>query len=719
MSLLGASTALALFLTLCYVPGWVVARGGRMPLDAFGRLWVGVAICSAVGLVLGEYGWFSLVSVAVAAALVTALTVVAARLLPTAATPAGTPEVSAPRAVRALAGASALVLVVWSWPPFETVIAASDSTMYVNAGLYLAHTGGFAVRETIASALPPDAARTIFSSVGWGGAGPFIRLPGGLLMETLDAGYAKPAFFPLLSIWTGILGAAGGATSSVLVAPLFSALAVWAIVLFAGETFGLAAAGMTAAMLIANFACWWYAKLTMPEPLAAAALWGGLVLLQRAARRRDARLAVLTGAVFGIAGLARNETLLFLGSALVITWAWTRMRVSFAGVMAGLAPLVGVAVFVAQRSPSHHLAYLHNDLVLPYLAIVPRLIAYPRSVRAAIALVLLLVMVAAVRGRRSGLGVVRGVFRFVAPLAVLAAVVVYVRIGNLVFPVRDLSWLAAYCSWPLVAAAALALPAVWRRDGEAVRVGAVLWLLETVVFGLNPRVSAYQPWAIRRFLPVVIPGVTIAGAAGLAWLATRGRAARALAAVTVLAVLCLEGRAILPARARSYYEGSFAAVAALGERLPADAIVGFDGDLADAQLQVPLWLMTGRETLVLSEGGHRWRDVMRALAATGRPVVWIGQRLGSRSDMRGVALQPLPPDPDVVVLVPDTPADIPPSIGVTRDLPLRLYGVGTGDGSVAGSMPFTRAQSSRETTSMISSTCDHSPLLSVLLTNTW
>ena len=123
MSLLGASTALALFLTLCYVPGWVVARGGRMPLDAFGRLWVGVAICSAVGLVLGEYGWFSLVSVAVAAALVTALTVVAARLLPTAATPAGTPEVSAPRAVRALAGASALVLVVWSWPPFVLALA--------------------------------------------------------------------------------------------------------------------------------------------------------------------------------------------------------------------------------------------------------------------------------------------------------------------------------------------------------------------------------------------------------------------------------------------------------------------------------------------------------------------------------------------------------------------------------------------------------------------
>src|SRR5205085_1158334 len=188
-------------------------------------------------------------------------------------------------------------------------------------------------------------------------------------------------------------------------------------------------------------------------------------------------------------------------------------------------------------------------------------------------------------------------------------------------------------------------------------------------------------WAIRRFLPVVIPGIAISGAAALAWLTTRGRAARAFAAGTVLVVLYLEGRTIMPARARAYYRGSFAAVAALAERLPEDAIVGFEGELADEQLQVPLWLMTGRETLVLGEGGTRWRDVMQALVATGRPVFWIGERLGSRGDMSGVPMEVLPPDVDVVVFVPDSPADIPPSIGVSRVLPLRVYGVGAGVGA--------------------------------------
>ena len=48
--------------------------------------------------------------------------------------------------------------------------------------------------ETITSVLPPVAARTIFSSVGCGGTGSFIRLPGGLLLDSLDT--AHPLIAP-------------------------------------------------------------------------------------------------------------------------------------------------------------------------------------------------------------------------------------------------------------------------------------------------------------------------------------------------------------------------------------------------------------------------------------------------------------------------------------------------------------------------------------------
>lgn len=721
MSAAGASATVALVLVLCYVPGWAVARATSAPLDLFARIWIGITIGSVAGLVLGEVGRFSLVTLLAAVAGTSALCVVLGRRPRAETRRAAHP--AADRSVQVLAAVAAFATVLWSWPPYETVIAASDSTMYVNAGVHLARAGSFSVPETVVPLLPAGSAEGIFPSVGWHGVGPFIRLPGGLLMRTLADAIATPAFFPLLPVWTAILSTMGGATASLLAAPLFAALAVWAVVLFAGETMGLATAAATAGVLIANFAFWWFAKFAMPEPLAAAAIWSGLVFLQRAATDRDVRLALLAGAVFGIAGLARTETFLFLGAAGVLTWAWTRMRVPLLPLIAGLVPLVGIAAFIAARSPSHHLAYLRNDMGLHYLAILPWLTAARESGRlwAATAVLALLLLAAAVAGHRSGIGLVRGTLRLLAPLALVVGVVVYVRIGGLIFPWRALSWLAAYCSWPLLALAVLGAPVVWRRGGEALRVAVFVWLLEVIVFGLNPRISPYQPWAIRRFLPIVVPGIAIAGSAALTWLGASSRRGAAALAIALMAVVVgLEVRAIIPARGQPYYEGNLAAVAAIADRLPEHAIVAIDRELADVQLQVPLWLATGRETLMLREGGQRWRGIMRGLVASGRPVIWIGLRYGSRGDLSGVVLQPQEPDLDLAIVVPDAPADTTPSHSVTRFLPLRIYGVGEGVAlKSAGSTSFIRAQSSSVTTLTKKLTWESSPFASLPSTKGW
>ena len=66
---------------------------------------------------------------------------------------------------------------------------------------------------------------------------------------------------------------------------------------------------------------------------------------------------------------------------------------------------------------------------------------------------------------------------------------------------------------------------------------------------------------------------------------------------------------------------------------PTDALVVVDGGFADLQIQVPLWLVFGRETVVVSTGD---RAVARALArpssTTGRPVYWIQNRLARRPE---------------------------------------------------------------------------------------
>ncbi len=675
MSLRAALAAVALSWLLVAPPGWAVLRLAGIRADRFTRIWAGLALTSIVGLGLARVGWFGLPALIAILGAVTLAGAVARQR----ASLAGASGPAAPRGCAVVAVVAALVVLAWTLPPYDTTIAAADSTMYVSAGIHLARTGSVSVPDTVVPLVPHDAATVLFTSLGWLNAGPFVRLPGGLLMTTLEAARATPAFFPLLPVWTGVLALGGGAGAAGLVAPLSTALGVWAVVLFAGETLGLAAALATGAVLVANFAVWWFAKFPMPEPLALAALWAGFTLLRRAGAAGDRRLIVLAGVVLGLAGLARTETFLFLAAAGALAWAWQRRPVGMAPLLAGFGLVGVIALLNGEGSPSHHLAYLRNDLALQYG------VAYLRATRsgmlgtlrvaaaAAAAIVVLLLLVGAWRGRRADTGAARGMLRVAAPLALAAAVAVYVRVALSVLPWRDLSWLAAYCSWPLLGLAVVGAPLVWRRGGFGVHVAGWAWAIATLVFVLNPRVAPYQPWAIRRFLPLVIPGVAVAAGAALAWTAERPRRSARLVAMALTGlVVGLECRAVLDVRGKPYYEGNLAAVESLAARIPPDALVAIDSTLADLQLQVPLWLVAGRETLMLRGGGQRWQDVMHGLLGSGRPVMWIGNGHEAPRRTGDVALRPLEPDPDLTIIVPDAPADTPPARKVTRLVPLRL-----------------------------------------------
>jgi hypothetical protein len=675
LSVGAALAAVTLAWLLVEPPGWALARLAGLRADRFTRIWAGIVVTSVLGLGLARAGWFSLPALLVGLG---GLVVLGAAAAPPArgSTP---PRAGVPRGCGVVAVLAALGVLAWSFPPYDTTIAAADSTMYVSAGVHLARTGSLSVADDVVPLLPREAATVLFTSLGFLNRGPFVRLPGGLLMSTLEAPRAVPAFFPLLPVWTGILTLGGGPAAAPLAAPLFSALGVSAIVLLTGEVFGLLAAVSAGLALLANFALWWFARFTMPEPLALAAAWAGFALLRRADAAGDRRLAALAGAVLGLAGLARTEMFLFVGAAMVLAWAWHRGPAAMAEVGGGFLALVVVALLNGESSPSHHLTYLRNDLALnvagAYFGATSAGLLGVAGVAAVLILVLLVVLglVAALRGRRRGIGSMRGLVRFAGPLALLVALAVYVRVGGDFLPWRDLGWLAAYCSWPLLALAAAGAPLVWRRDGFAVRVAAWAAAIAAVVFLLNPRVAAYQPWAIRRFLPLVIPAAAVAGGAALAWIAERRSRLVALALLGL--VVGLEVRPVLGVRGLGYYDGDLATVERLAARIPANAIVGIDSSIADIQLQVPLWLVTGRESLMLNEGGQRWQSVMRGLLGSGRPVMWISSGREPPRNVGDVEIQVLEPDLDVTVRLPDAPADTPPTSRVNRLVPLRLYAV--------------------------------------------
>lgn len=662
---------------LAWLTGALLGRATGRSTDALARVVIGVGAMSMVGLVLAEIGRFGIGTLAVGLTVVVAATALVARVV------ARRPAVDAsardvvptPRGAGVLAGGAALLLFVACWPPFETFLAASDATMYTNAGVHLARTGALAVPETATAILGPAMARRVFPSVRFIGTGPYIRLPGGLLTDDLESGRAYPAFFPLLPVWTGLAAAAGEPALATVVAPAFAALALAAVTLFAAETLGIVAGFMTALLFGANFVLWWFGRFAMSETLACAFLWSGLLLLRR-------REPLVAGLLFGLACLARTETLVLLVAAGALWSAFERERARIDVVLFGMVPPLALALVTALMLPNHHLGYLTNELVARLMQIRPEVFWWWGTGRLAraglmigVGMATLAIGVLAARGllarvvERPG---VRPVLRLLAVISVLGLVTTHVMLGFETTAMRSLAWLATYCTWPALVLALLGLPIVWRSPSPAARLAVLLVVIAAVIFGANPRVNPFQPWAMRRFLPLVLPGIALSAAAFLALMASHRGVVVAAALVVVACIAGAEARFIVAARGQPYFEGAYADVAAVAARMPEDAIVVVDAQFADLQLQVPLWLSNGRETVMLPAAEGVWQEAMALLVGSGRPIYWVTNQFGSGPSLARFHSR-LAGEARVVMHLPDAPLATPPSGGVDLLAPLRIF----------------------------------------------
>ncbi len=667
------------FLLLLVIAGMVLARSGRQRVDLFAALWWGLAAASIAGVLLARTGRFSLaaLAIAVAGAAFVASPIAWWR------SRAGRDMAPVPVAVRrsrGLACAAALVAGVWVWPPFETFMAAADSTMYVDAGIHLARTGSYDVPTTVPPELSTDLAQALFVSIGIFDQGPYLRLPGGLLMHGRDSASATPAFFPLLSTWAGVLAALGGPSFALAVAPLGLVLAVWALTLFAGECLGLAAAATTALVFLANFAVWWFGRFPMSELLTVAFVWGGLVFLGRGA-------PFAAGLMLGIGGVARAETLLFTVAALAWWSAWTTVRTrDLAALATGLVAAGSLAAAGLFGSPNHHVAYLLNDLAFATSRVVFRVVPalWDGRILCALALVPALPLLTGVTAAWSRLAIGRTVVRATLALLLVLATFLYLRLGGRAESLRHVGWLAGSLSLPGLVLALGGIVIVWSRGGPAARFAVVLVVLVAAIFVPSPRVAGYQPWAMRRYLPVVLPGLALGVGASLGLMMDSSRRRlRVVAAVLLIGVLVLQVRPTMALRGVSYFTNSLASLRTLADRLPTDALVVLDGGFADLQIQVPLWLVFGRETVVVSSGGPAWRALLPTLVDTGRPVYWIQNRYGAPPVASGFTFTTVASDDAFTIDLPDSPADAPPTFVMRKVVPLAVYGVAVGAGYLA------------------------------------
>jgi hypothetical protein len=473
--------------------------------------------------------------------------------------------------------AVAVVFAVWQIAErTEQIIYLRDPSTYLQVGYWLAHHGVLPIPNSLAA---------------FGGSHP------GLSFASVNYYPRGTGIVPQFMTGMPIVLAAsvwlGGVPAALVTTPLIGACAVLSFGGLAGRLAGPRWAPAAAAVLAVSLPEQYTSRSTFSEPLAQVLLFGGLCLLadslvvKRTASEahsssrvpgQDVVLAALAGLALGLTILVRIDGLSdilpavpFLG---VLLAARRRQAVPF-----GVGLVIGVGYGLAD---GYLLSRPYLDLEAPSLR--------PLALITAVVVVLTVAAVAltaspAAKAKLARLRTAKLTNRL--PEAA-GAVTVLVFVGFAVRPLvqtvagetnptsiayvaelqklaglpidgrqqyyqNSLYWVIWYLGIPAVLLGAFGLAVLarrglrslltWQDAAEAFRVWALpgmiaLWVIVTVLY--RPAVSPDQPWASRRLVPFVLPGLILGAIWASVWLKERaGQLGRTRVTSAVVASCCV------------------------------------------------------------------------------------------------------------------------------------------------------------------------------------
>jgi hypothetical protein len=338
----------------------------------------------------------------------------------------------------------------------------------------------------------------------------------------------------------------GGVPAALVITPLIGGCAVLSFGGLAGRLVGARWAPAAAAALALSLPEQYTSRGTFSEPLVQVLLFGGLCLLIDAllvtprpaaapamsTAGQDRVLAALAGLVLGLTVLVRIDGLSDILPAVPLLGLLLAAR-RRQGIPFGLGLAAGVGYGLVG---GYLLSRPYLDLVGPSLR--------PLGLIAAAVVVLTLAALAATRSRAvlNQLRRLRASQRLTSwlPLAAAAATVaVFVAfaarplIGNTPgqYDQNSLYWVIWYIGLPAVLLGAFGLAVLasrgvkslltWTDPRATARTWALplliaLWVIVTVLW--RPAISPEQPWAARRLVPFVLPGLILGAIWASAWL---------------------------------------------------------------------------------------------------------------------------------------------------------------------------------------------------------
>ena len=523
---------------------------------------------------------------------------------------------SAPAAL-ALVAATAFALAAAQGRD-ETQAAGRDQQLYVLFGKALAQTGSakltFEGLDAADKSLLDD--RDLF------------HFPGTLVRRN---GIDEPieSYFPLAwSAWLAVAHGIGGLEAAYATNAAVVALAGLVLFVLARALYHSAIALGAAVAFYLLPSSIYIAGITLSEPLA-----GALLLLLPVLAMAGARRAAIPAAVVLLsAALVRIDALIALPIVALSFALATRphalrsRRLALGGVAAALAATLAAYTLL-------HPVYLGDNadrvalLALAAMVIVvtgmvasPRLLTSARTVVDSPAVRLGLCVLVAL------------LFLYAATARPLLEPYSVIANGSGLAGSRDwressVSNLVAYVSWPVMLAAVAGLCGAllngWlSRRGVARALLLMLALGSGLLYLWHPHVSPDHPWAIRRFVPLVIPGALLFAALCVRALAGHSRPTRAVLAGAMLAApagwtLAHLDPAVVFAREN---DGIGKTIAQIAASMPPELVVDASGHPA---LSTALFVGWGARVVPLHDGLAR-DEAARALERWARTKLELG-----------------------------------------------------------------------------------------------
>ena len=524
-------------------------------------------------------------------------------------------------------------------PPYETAVDGGDATVYLNLSRQIAETGGLVFDDPLLRELTVEAREALFLNRQPGdfGYGRYARFPGGFTIPEIAEPVVTSGFSPLFPVVAALFQQVAPPRGALFVAPLFGVLSVGGLFLVAAHLGGVRTGLLAALLATAALPQIWFAKYPVPETLAQFFVVAGLLALLAAFRDDRPGLAAVAGGFFGLACFAKIDMIVLLSVALAAFVAW-RLLARPAGGGRCAAFLLGAFGLGLVHNVAHYALY-PSDYTLYVWQLLQRSPVPPGLAAAGLAVAALAAAVAAlpaVRGRwrRLGPAAPRALgWGLVGLLAAYAAVYATATSGRWPDPLLWLSW---YLSWPALGLCVVGLLwLLWSGRAGRADPGLSFLLILTGVVSLHylydPLEPGEQIWSMRRFVPVVLPGLLVIVAMGagrlVEWVYFEFRTVATTAVAAVL--VGFVGAASMPVLGERLWAGVIDQSAAVARTFPGDAVVLVGPELAGTHVHTSLNYLHGVDTVLVQqdEPGGVLRDVVVDWLEAGRPVfVVVGRR---------------------------------------------------------------------------------------------